>query len=102
LNRNRAIARKRRERGSETENEDGGADAGPLDATFVSMGRDNSVCAIASGGGAVCWGDAINGEFGFNPIPVPAPVMGLASGITGVSVGQISACAIGSGGAVVC
>ena len=88
--------------GGETGNEDGGTDAGPLDLTFVSMGSDNSVCAIASGGGAVCWGDAINGEFGFNPVPVPALVMGLASGITGVSVGQISACAIASGGGVVC
>ncbi|MGO8999654.1 MAG: RCC1 repeat-containing protein [Polyangiaceae bacterium] len=71
---------------------------------MVSQGGD-SACAITSGGGVVCWGAGGYGELG-NGLGaaslVPVQVTGLTSGVTSLSVGISSACAVTAGGSVVC
>jgi alpha-tubulin suppressor-like RCC1 family protein len=72
----------------------------------ISMG-DRSACALTQGGGVLCWGDNSLGELGNGSdtvpsSPVPVPVFRLASGVTGVSVGFDSACAVTAEGSVWC
>ena len=72
--------------------------------TAVSVGNA-SAGAITAGGGVACWGDNGSGELGNNSTvssPVPVPVTGLSSGVTAVSVGGDSACAVAAGGGVEC
>jgi alpha-tubulin suppressor-like RCC1 family protein len=73
--------------------------------TAVSVGGDFA-CALAAGGAVDCWGTNSSGELGNNSDAgssgVPVPVTGLASGVTAVSAGAESACAITSSGGVVC
>src|SRR4051794_7007948 len=70
-------------------------------ATAVDAGS-NSACAIVSGA-AVCWGAGYNGQLGRgNDTPnvgAPKVVSGLTSGVTSISVGQVTACAVQNGAA---
>ena len=72
--------------------------------TLVSVGT-NDACAVTAGGGLMCWGYDQDGELGNNSTtdsPVPVQVSGLTSGVTSVTVGQYSPCAVAAGGDVVC
>jgi alpha-tubulin suppressor-like RCC1 family protein len=73
-------------------------------ATSVSIGAGNSACAVVNGG-ALCWGDNTYGQLGNNSqteAPTPVAVSGLTSGVASVSVGEYSACALTTGGGVLC
>ncbi len=73
-------------------------------ATAVSLGYDVG-CALLASGGVQCWGDDIEGELGNGSITsstVPVAVSGLSSGVSAVSVGSESACALLAGGGVEC
>jgi alpha-tubulin suppressor-like RCC1 family protein len=70
----------------------------------VGTAGDGFACAVNSGGGVECWGDNSMGQLGngtlassVTPLALPA----LSSGVTAVSAGGESACAIQSG-AVLC
>ncbi len=67
--------------------------------TAVSAGAGTSfACALTGGGGVECWGSAPSPRDAYPP----APVSGLESGVTAVSVGSSSACALMAGGGVQC
>jgi regulator of chromosome condensation (RCC1) repeat-containing protein len=73
-------------------------------ATTVSIGLV-SACAVTAGGAVQCWGDNQAGELGNGSTTgslVPVQVTGLTSGVTGVSVGYDSVCALTTGGGVEC
>jgi alpha-tubulin suppressor-like RCC1 family protein len=80
--------------------------SGLTGVTAVSAGSGYvSACAVTAGGGVECWGDNAYGELGNNSTTnssVPVQVSGLTSGVTAVSVGQASACAVTAGGGVEC
>jgi len=62
-------------------------------------------CAILKSGAVRCWGFNSNGQLGNNSTTtsyVPVPVSGLASGVTGIDLGQAHTCARTSAGAVRC
>jgi alpha-tubulin suppressor-like RCC1 family protein len=70
----------------------------------VSAGGD-SACAVTIGGGVECWGYNGYGQLGNNSTTnssVPVQVSGLTSGVTAVSAGNVSACALTTGGSVEC
>ena len=70
--------------------------------TAVSAGS-YFACAIAAGGGVVCWGLNGSGQLGNNSTTnssVPVQVSGLTSGVIAVSVGTDSACAVTASGVV--
>ena len=67
-----------------------GSRVGSARATAIAAGAWHT-CALASAGGAVCWG--------YNE---PRAVAGLASGVAAISAGGYHACALTSAGAVVC
>jgi alpha-tubulin suppressor-like RCC1 family protein len=72
--------------------------------TSVSVGAGSS-CAITATGAVVCWGGNGSDQLGNTspaPTTMPVQVPGLASGVTSVSMGQASACAVMAAGAVVC
>ena len=72
--------------------------------TAVSAGS-LSACAITAAGGVECWGYDADGELGNNSTTnslVPVPVTGLTSGVTSVSVGAFSSCAVTADGNVEC
>jgi alpha-tubulin suppressor-like RCC1 family protein len=72
--------------------------------TSVSTGTFTA-CAVTTGGAVECWGYNGYGLLGDPTItssPVPVPLAGLANGVTSVSVGMQSACAITTGGGLVC
>ncbi len=73
-------------------------------AASVSVG-EGSVCARTASGDAFCWGENYNGQLG-NGTPtnssVPVQVTGLTSGVTSISIGDLSACAVISTGGAVC
>jgi alpha-tubulin suppressor-like RCC1 family protein len=90
-------------------------EAGPLDSGVVGFGKAVSVsvgvddaCALTATGGVVCWGSNAYGQLGNGSSmttpgysDVPVQVTGIASGATGVSVGDDFACAA-VGGGVMC
>jgi alpha-tubulin suppressor-like RCC1 family protein len=64
-------------------------------------------CAVTTGGAVLCWGLNVYGEVGIGTaavtrVSVPSPVVGLASGVAAVAVGQGHSCALTTGGAVLC
>ena len=70
----------------------------------VSVG-DRTVCALTNAGSVLCWGSNQYGTVGNNATTdalVPTAVTGLPSGTTSVSVGADVACALTTGGAVMC
>jgi alpha-tubulin suppressor-like RCC1 family protein len=79
-------------------------DAGATTATAVAVGG-LFACAVTGGGGVECWGENNEGELGNNSTTrsvVPVQVTGLTSGVTAVSAGNFSACALTVGGGVEC
>ncbi|MFN8019442.1 MAG: Calx-beta domain-containing protein [Acidimicrobiales bacterium] len=70
----------------------------------VGSGADFS-CALTHAGAVSCWGSGLNGRLGngaTSDSSVPVPVTGLQSGVTAIAVGNYSACALTSAGAVSC
>ncbi|MEO7254104.1 MAG: Ig-like domain repeat protein [Casimicrobium sp.] len=63
-------------------------------------------CAILASGGLKCWGSGIYGKLGDGSNAsiniAPAAVVGLASGVTSVAVGQSHVCALTQGGSIRC
>jgi alpha-tubulin suppressor-like RCC1 family protein len=76
----------------------------PCGVKSVSVGA-GSQCAITAGGAVVCWGTGDHGQLGDGldgDSSAPVPVAGLTSGVSAVSVGGTSACALTSAGHVWC
>jgi len=70
----------------------------------VQAGWDHS-CAVTTGGGVLCWGHNGDGELGDGTLRArsePAFVADMGEGFTQVALGFDSACALSTGGAVMC
>ena len=73
-------------------------------AVQVSVGNATS-CAVTATGGVVCWGSNPSGQLGNGTTTtslIPTPVTGLTSGVASVSMGNGTACAVTTGGGVMC
>ncbi len=73
-------------------------------ATAISAGGYHSA-AVAASGSVTCWGMNADGELGDGSLlsrSTPTPVIGLATGVSAVSVGHYLTCARTSGGAALC
>ncbi len=71
----------------------------PGAAHAVAAGPEGS-CAVTSVGALLCWGRNEYGQLGNGTAvtqPTPVPVVGLADGVTAVSVGTAHTCAVVSG-----
>ena len=69
----------------------------------VSVGT--STCAITSAGGLKCWGSNGAGQLGDGTLTTstrPVAVVGLATGVVAVSVGEYHSCAVTETGSVKC
>jgi hypothetical protein len=58
-------------------------------------------CALTTGGGVKCWGEAAIGN-GTSASLTPADVLGLSSGVTAIATGAEHACALTTAGGVEC
>jgi alpha-tubulin suppressor-like RCC1 family protein len=70
----------------------------------VTMGRAHA-CALTNSGGVKCWGFNPYGQLGdgtFADHNTPVDVVGLGSGVIGISAGLYSSCAVTSAGAAKC
>jgi uncharacterized repeat protein (TIGR02543 family) len=62
-------------------------------------------CAVNAAGGAICWGNNVDGELGNGTLvssTVPVPVSGLTSGVMAHADGASHSCALTSAGSVLC
>ena len=67
----------------------------------------NHTCAVAAGGGAVCWGINETGQLGVGDgtlyeSNVPVAVSGLENGVTALAAGEYHTCALVGSGGVMC
>jgi alpha-tubulin suppressor-like RCC1 family protein len=72
--------------------------------TLVSAGGDQSCALLSPRGGAMCWGEGIDGQLGdgtSTASPVAIAVSGIA-GATAVDAGEQHTCAVVGGGRVAC
>ncbi len=70
----------------------------------ISAGHSHS-CAIASNGGARCWGYNLGGQLGDGTNVTrftPVHVSGLSSGVLAIQTGVLHSCALTTGGAMQC
>jgi alpha-tubulin suppressor-like RCC1 family protein len=68
--------------------------------TSITAGQDHA-CALTASGALFCWGNNQQGQLGVGDQlqrTLPAPVNGLASGVTQVTAGGYHTCALVSGG----
>lgn len=73
-------------------------------AAITAYGKHN--CALLVSGGLSCWGENTYGQLGNGSTasaqPIPAPVSGLASGVTAIAAGNQKTCALMATGGVKC
>jgi alpha-tubulin suppressor-like RCC1 family protein len=70
----------------------------------IAAGGSHS-CALATGGGVLCWGENLHGELGDGSRAdrsVPVPVVDLASGVAALAANGEHTCALTTGGGALC
>ncbi len=76
----------------------------PGSMTTVATGQDHT-CALTEAGGMLCWGGGVAGQLGDGTSQNrlnPTGVVGLSSGVVGMTLGTRHTCALTDAGAVSC